>query len=342
VYVENGHVLGLEASDPLHVSYEGPIDDAPKAYEHPELLRYQSDRQHSDDIVNGVGRIGYMSGGDKAQWVDEEFPDLLTAKAKDFIRKQKEQPFFLFFSFHDIHVPRLPHERFARTTGMGPRGDAIVQMDWCVGEIMRQVEDLGLSENTLVIFTSDNGPVLNDGYEDQSVELLGSHQPAGPFRGGKYSAFEAGTRVPTIVYWPGIIAARESGALISQVDLYASLAELVGQETSVSEAPDSQKLLPVLLGQSDEGREFMIEESLVLSLRQGKWKYIPPADNIPDWIAMKGIEGGLSFEPQLYDLSADPGEQQNVAAQHPEVVEEMAAALQKIREQPGNKPGAGG
>jgi arylsulfatase A-like enzyme len=337
VYVENGRVVGLEAEDPLRVSYEGPLDDAPAAREVPALLRYQADEQHSDDIINGVGRIGYMSGGGQAQWVDEEFPDLLTSKAHDFIRKNEAQPFFLFFSFHDIHVPRLPHERFEGSTEMGPRGDAIVQMDWCVGEVMRQIERAGLSENTMVIFTSDNGPVLNDGYEDQSVELLGEHKPAGPLRGGKYSAFEAGTRVPTIVNWPGTISARESDALISQVDFYASLASLAGQQLRAEDAPDSEDLLPALLGRSDEGRKYLVEESLVFSLRQGQWKYIPPTDEIPDWIDRKGIEGGLSKEPQLYDLSQDLAEQNNLAAEYPERVEKMAAVLEQIREQTGRQ-----
>ena len=331
VYVENQRVVGLEVTDPLQVSYDGPVDDAPAARDEPELLRYPSDDQHSDDIINGVGRIGYMTGGDQAQWVDEEFPHLLTRKANQFISEHEADPFFLYFSFHDIHVPRLPHQQFEGTTEMGPRGDAIVQMDWCVGEVMRQVEALGLTENTLVIFTSDNGPVLNDGYEDGSVELLGDHKPSGPFRGGKYSAYEAGTRVPTIVYWPGTIPQRESDALLSQVDFYASLAELTEQTLQPGDAPDSQNLLPVLLGQSDEGRELMVEESQILSLRKGDWKYIPATEVTADWMERKGIEGGLQNTPQLYDLSNDPGEQNNLADEYPEKVEEMDTDLQKIR-----------
>lgn len=333
VYVENQRVVGLKTDDPLRVSYDGPVDDAPAARDEPELLRYASDDQHSDDIINGVGRIGYMTGGDQAQWVDEEFPHLLTLKANEFISDHTSDPFFLYFSFHDIHVPRLPHQQFEGATEMGPRGDAIVQMDWCVGEVMRQVEALGLTENTLVIFTSDNGPVLNDGYEDGSVELLGDHQPAGPFRGGKYSAYEAGTRVPTIISWPGTIPQRESDALLSQVDFYASLAELSGQSLRAGDAPDSQNLLPVLMGQSDEGRELMVEESQILSLRKGNWKYIPATEVTADWMERKGIEGGLQNTPQLYDLSSDPGEQNNLAEEKPELVEEMDVDLQKIRMQ---------
>src|SRR5690606_36933892 len=107
----------------------------------------------------------------------------------------------LFFSFTDIHVPRDPNPRFVGKTAMGSRGDAIAQMDWSVGELMRLLKEQGLDKNTIVIFTSDNGPVLDDGYFDDAEELVGSHDPAGGFKGGKYSAHEAGTRRPTIVYW---------------------------------------------------------------------------------------------------------------------------------------------
>lgn len=341
VYVENQRVVGLQTNDPLRVSYDGPVDNAPAAREEPELLRYASDDQHSDDIINGVGRIGYMTGGDQAQWVDEEFPHLLTLKANAFIRENSNKPFFLYLPFHDIHVPRLPHQQFEGATEMGPRGDAIVQMDWCVGEVMRQVEQAGLTENTMVIFTSDNGPVLNDGYEDGSVAQLGNHQPAGPFRGGKYSAYEAGTRVPTIVSWPGTIPQKESDALLSQVDLYASLAELTGQSLGPEDAADSQNLLPVLQGESDIGRALMIEESQILSLRKGKWKYIPGTEVTAGWLARKGIEGGLQTTPQLYDLSQDPGEQQNLAQENPEMVAEMEAALRQIRSRQGSRDGFG-
>tara|TARA_B110000503_G_scaffold82726_1_gene126289 strand:+ start:692 stop:1060 length:369 start_codon:yes stop_codon:yes gene_type:complete len=102
-------------------------------------------------------------------------------KAKAFINKNKEVPFFLYFSFHDIHVPRVPNKRFLETSSMGVRGDAIAQMDWVTGEVIKELERLELDKNTLIIFTSDNGPVLNDGYEDEAVELLGNHKPARPY-----------------------------------------------------------------------------------------------------------------------------------------------------------------
>ncbi len=203
VYVENHHVVGLDPADPIDVSYGEPIDDAPTGRSHPDLLKQPADDQHSDTIVNGVSRIGYMSGGMSARWTDEDMADVLADKAKSFISDNADQPFFLFFSFHDIHVPRVPNERFAGTTGMGPRGDAIAQMDWVTGELIEALRTHGLEEQTLVVFTSDNGPVLDDGYGDEAVGRLGTHRPSGNYRGDKYSTYEAGTRAPTIVSWPG-------------------------------------------------------------------------------------------------------------------------------------------
>lgn len=333
VYVEDHRIIGLDPDDPITVNYRQPTGDRPTGEQHPELLRYAADPQHSNTIVNGVSRIGYMAGGEKALWVDEDFPDLLHEKASQFIRKNREQPFFLYYSFHDIHVPRLPNARFQGKSSMGLRGDAIVQTDWMTGQIMQELEALQLTENTLIIFTSDNGPVLNDGYEDQSVELLGEHRPAGPFRGGKYSAFEAGTRVPMIVHWPGNIEPGTSASLFGQIDLYASLAELTGQPLSEREAIDSEVQLSALLGKSTTGREALIEESRVLSLREGTWKYIRPSTNgDPAWITEKGIEGGFSTSPQLYDLAEDAGEQTNLAEKFPERVEAMEQQIQQVEQ----------
>src|SRR5262249_12396958 len=129
--------------------------------------------------------------------------DVFTAHAIAFVEKNRSRPFFLYFALHDPHVPRVPHPRFVGKTGLGPRGDAIAPADWCVGEVLNALDRLMLATNTLVLFSSDNGPVVDDGYEDDAVAKLGNHKPAGPFRGGKYSNFEGGTRVPLLVRWPG-------------------------------------------------------------------------------------------------------------------------------------------
>ena len=331
VFVENQHVVGADPKDPISVSYGSRIDGYPVGTEHPELLKVMADLQHSNTIVNGVSRIGFMSGGEKALWKDEDFPFVLTDKAKAFMSENKNHPFFLYFAFHDIHVPRLPNEQFVGKSTMGARGDAIAQMDWCTGQLIKHLENLGLAENTLVIFSSDNGPVLDDGYSDRAVELLGEHKPAGPFRGAKYSILEAGTRMPTIVYWPGQVSPGISSALLSQVDLYASLANLVGQEILSGDAPDSENHLDAWMGKSEQGREMMLEEAYTFALRKGNWKYIAPQQNLtPDWIKNKRIETGLSEEVQLYNLKEDITETKNVAGENQEIIKQMQESLDKI------------
>ncbi|RMG73916.1 MAG: hypothetical protein D6722_03075 [Bacteroidetes bacterium] len=307
---------------------------------HPEQLRMPADTQHSATIVNGVSRIGYMAGGQAARWRDEDFPTLLTEKAHAFMRQHQDQPFFLYFSFHDIHVPRIVAPQFEGVSEMGPRGDAIAQMDWVTGQLVAELERLGLAENTLLIFSSDNGPVLDDGYGDMAIERLGEHDPAGGLRGGKYSVYEAGTRVPTLAWWPGRIQPGTSDALLTQVDLYASLAALTGQALDKGEAPDSYETLAAWLGERPQGREEMLEEAFTYGLRQGPWKYIMPQPQPePGWFATKGVSAGFQTQPQLYDLSQDRAEATNVAADHPERVAAMGARLDSLLQRDGSRPG---
>jgi len=331
VYVENHNIVNLDKNDPITVSYKGKVGDMPTGYENPELLRFVADKQHNETIVNGVSRIGHMSGGKSAHWVDEDFATVFTDKAIEFMRASKDKPFFLFKSYHDIHVPRLPHDRFKDKSTMGVRGEAIAQMDWMTGRVIKEIEKLGLADNTLIIFTSDNGPVLFDGYFDSAIELLGDHKPAGPFSGGKYSRLEAGTRVPTIAYWPGTIKPQVNDALVSQMDIYASLAKLVGVDVAEGEAPDSLDQLSVWMGESDQGRVDLIEESLGnKALRHNNYKFIPKSSQIPNFIDGKKIRGGYQKFDQLYDLSTDVGEHNNIAKQNPALVKQFKARLDEI------------
>jgi arylsulfatase A len=331
VFVENQKVVGLDPTDPLEVSYSKNISGYPVGYENPELLRFAADGDHNQTIINGVSRIGYMKGGQSALGNEEDFPFILVDKAKDFISANKDKPFFLYFATHDPHVPRIIHPDFVGASSMGPRGDAIAQVDWCTGQLIGFLEENGLDKNTLVIFSSDNGPVLDDGYTDSAVELLGDHKPAGNLRGGKYSAYEAGTRMPTITYWPGVVKPGTSDAQVSQIDLYASLAKLAGQEMETGDGRDSQDMLDVWLGKSARSREYVLQEALTLGLRSDNWKYIPPAKrNVPDWLIKKNIESGISQIPQLFDLEKDPGELTNLAEQFPEKVREMQGLLDRI------------
>ncbi|MDA0205182.1 MAG: arylsulfatase [Acidobacteria bacterium] len=330
VYVENHRVVGLDPNDPIEVSFGDKVGDDPTGRDNAELLKMHPSHGHDFTIVNGISRIGYMSGGQAARWVDEDMADAITDKAVDFIERNREQPFFLYFSFHDIHVPRVPHPRFVGATEMGPRGDAIAQLDWATGEVLNALDRLGLADDTLVLFASDNGPVVDDGYEDQAVEKLGDHDPAGGLRGGKYSAFEAGTRTPFIVRWPARVKPGVSDAIVSQTDLLASFAALAEQTLSEQAGPDSFNVLPALLGESNEGREQLVEVSATVALRDGNWKYIEPKEgrainpNV-------NIETGLNEEPQLYDLAADPGERENVAGANASRVEQMRSLLETIR-----------
>ncbi len=335
VYMKNGFVVSHEDKDPISVNYSKRIGSRPTGSEIRDKLKQKADRQHSNSVVNGVSRIGYMAGGQKAEWIDEDFPYKLTDEAKAFIDRSDDKPFFLYYSFHDIHVPRLPHKNFKGKSSLGPRGDAIAQVDYVVGELMQFLKTRNKLENTLIIFTSDNGPVLNDGYEDQARELLGAHQPAGIFNGGKYSNFEGGTKVPTITYWEGNTIDGASGALMSQVDIYASLAKLVDQPIDFS-AIDSEEHLDALLGKTVQAREYLVSEGSTLSIRNGKWKYIQPMDSskaLPLWIDKgKGIASGASYNDQLYDLEKDPGETINVANDFPDVTDRLKAKLNGIKD----------
>jgi arylsulfatase A-like enzyme len=337
VYVANHDVVGLEANDPISVSFRERIGNDPTGLDNPELLKVEWDHGHNSTIVNGISRIGFMSGGKAARWVDEDMADVITTQAKSFIDRHvashSHQPFFLYFNPHDIHVPRVPHPRFVGSTSMGPRGDVIAELDWSVGEILKTLDQHQLSANTIVILSSDNGPVLNDGYKDQAVEKVGDHRPAGILRGGKYSAFEGGTRVPFLVRWPRKISpGTTSAALMCQIDFLATFANLVDVRLPEGAGPDSLNMLPALLGNDRVGRDHLVEQAAVQSLRMGPWKYIEPGKG-PAVNKQVSIETGNAPQPQLFHLDQDPSEQTNIAEKHTEQLKIMASLLNQVREQ---------
>lgn len=332
VYVEDHHVVGLERADPIQVSYKEKVGDWPTGKEHPEQLKLKPSHGHDQTIINGISRIGYMTGGRNALWKDEDIADVLASHSKQFIIEHKSRPFFLLLTTHDIHVPRPPHFRFAGQSNMGARGDVILQLDATVEQITRTLDSLGLAENTIVIFSSDNGPVVDDGYRDMAVEKLGTHKPWGDLRGGKYSAFEAGTRVPLVVRWPAAVTAGTvSDALFSQVDMLASFAALTKQSLAEDEATDSFDMLGVLLGKSGKNRPYIVEQANALSIVKDNWKYIEPKAG-PTKNNSVNIELGNAMHPQLYDLSKDTGEKDNLAAKKPALVKELSALLENIRQ----------
>ncbi|HTE26311.1 sulfatase family protein [Flavitalea sp.] len=337
IYVENHRVLNLDTSDPITVSYKVKIGNWPTGKENPELLKMKPSHGHDQTIVNGISRIGYMTGGKSALWTDEDISDVIISKSIKFINENKSKPFFLLVTTHDIHVPRVPHPRFAGKSNMGPRGDVILQLDDAIGTILNTLDRLKLTENTIFIFTSDNGPVVDDGYRDDAVEKLNGHKPAGPLRGGKYSSFDAGTRVPFIVSWPAKIKPGGiSDVLFSHVDLLASLGKLTGQSLKKDEAPDSFEMSGTLTGEKPMERPFLVEHANSLSLIRGNWKYIEPSPG-PALSKEVNIETGNNPAPQLYDLGNDIGEKNNLSTSKPALVKELSTLLQNIRDQKMNR-----
>ena len=334
VFIENGKVVNYDPSAPIEVSYKANFPGEPTGKDNPELLyNLKSSHGHDMSIVNGIGRIGYMKGGGKALWKDENIADSITLHAVNFLKQHKDEPFFMYFATNDVHVPRFPHERFRGKSSMGLRGDAIVQFDWSVGEIMKTLKELGLADNTLIILSSDNGPVVDDGYDDQAEELLNGHRPTGPYRGNKYSAFEGGTMVPAIVSWPkGIKKRGKSDVLMSQIDWMASLGSLIDANLPKGSAPDSYDRLGNLLGTDDTDRPWVVESSAGLSIRTKEWKYIDPNDGEAMISWGPKVETGNLSTPQLYNME-NLAEKENVATQYPEKVFEMQKILRRVKNQ---------
>jgi arylsulfatase A-like enzyme len=334
VYVDGRRVENLDPNDPLEVVYggENPFPEEPTGKDNPELLTMKhSDEQHYDAIVNGVGRVGFCRGGKSAQWDDETMTDVFLERTRNFISENKDQPFFLYFALHQPHVPRIPSPRFAGSTDKGPRGDVIAELDWAVGEVLTHLKAVGLDEDTVVVFSSDNGPILDDGYEDAASAKCGDHKPAGPLRGGKYSMFDGGSRVPTILRAPGRVAPGENHALFSHVDFLASFAAMAGVEIPAGQAADSLDMSAALVGNDPVGRDNLVTEGFGTKtvVRQRNWVYIPPHEGDPIF-GQKGIETGNSMEPQLYDLDADIGQREDVAAANPEKVAALNELLESI------------
>lgn len=335
VFLENGNVQALDANDPIAVNYAQQIGNDPTGAAHPELLKMLSsvNQGHNNTIVNGIGRIGWMSGGKMARWTDEEVSFTFLAKAKDFIDSHKEEPFFLYMALTEPHVPRVPATMFKGKSGLGVRGDVILQLDWTIGQVMDQLVKAGIANHTMIVFTSDNGPVLDDGYQDEAVTKLNGHTPLGPLRGGKYSALEGGTRVPLIISLPSRIKPQVSDALVSQMDFLASFSDLLKIKLPDDAGLDSQHLLPTFLGKSNQSRSELVTQGGAFSILKGDWKYIIPNKGVA-YNQLVGYETGNLTEAQLYNLKLDIGEKDNQATKFPEKVKELANTLQKIKTQP--------
>ncbi len=344
VYVEGDRVLNLDPRDPLWVGDKAPAGDHPTGITHRSTLKMDWSHGHNATIHNGISRIGFYTGGHAARFRDEDLGDKWVEKSNAWLEANRNHPFFLFFASHDIHVPRMPHERFQGTTGLGFRGDAIAEFDWSVGELMKTLDRLGLAEKTLVILCSDNGPVMDDGYKDGALEKRGNHRAGGPFRGGKYSVFEGGTRTPFIARWKGTIRPGVSPAMVTTIDLAASFAALAGVTLPADACTDSMDVSGALLGRPGaKGREFVLSQDNGgtgnFGFREGDWKLVRYETKFAN---NEIVEQTLQRTPQpqfqLYDLSKDPGEKNNVIAQHPDIAERLKARLAAIVAAPRTRP----
>ncbi len=336
VFVEDHRVKNLDPADPLWVGDVKPSPDHPTGLTHRDTLKMDWSHGHNQTIHNGISRIGFYTGGMKARFRDEDLAHEWIKQSGAWIARHKQGPFFLFFASHDIHVPRVPHESFQGKSRLGPRGDCILEFDWCVGELMKILEREGIADNTLVVLCSDNGPVLDDGYKDFAVEKTGDHQPAGPFGGGKYSVLEGGTRTPFIVRWPGRVKPAVSSDVVCTIDLAASFAALTGQTIAEDQCLDSLNVLGALLGEPGaKGRDHLLQQdnggSGNFGLRAGEWKLVRrPARGKPQAVVTKRLEAETKGVDALYRLTDDPGETRDVSAERPEVFKRMTDLLDKL------------
>ncbi len=348
VWIENHRVVGLDSADPITVSYLTNISDEPTGLARPELLKQPADKQHACTIINGISRIGYMKGGKAARFKDEELPDTVVAKSVAFMEQHQGRPFFLYVGLFEPHVPRTVKARFAGSSGCGIRGDVIQQCDWQTGEILNALDRLKLTDNTLVFFTSDNGPVFFDGYFDRSLEEAHGHHPADGLHGWKYLVFEGGARVPFIARWPGHVPAGVSDEMLCLTDLLATCAALTEESLPEDVGRDSLNLLPLLLGRSKVSpRDSVVQQGISsgLAIRKGNWKFIPPNAKA----GASGMGSGANpndtrfaeatiREPLLFNLAEDPAETKNLTGKHANKVRELTALLDTIRTRGRSRP----
>lgn len=312
IYIENREVTGLDPADPISISYRKKIGNEPTGKENPEMLTLPYHLGHDGTIVNGISRIGWMSGGKQALWKDETMAETLLDKAVSFIRTHKDSPFFLYYATHNAHEPRVPSNAFRGRSDAGIYGDVIEEFDFCVGKIVEALKREGLYENTIIIVSSDNAPMIKEGYKDGALENINGHNPYANLRGEKYSLHEGGNKVPFIFSWPEKIKkpfVQEQSFLY--LDLLATLPTLIGKTLADAEKVDSKDASALFSNpKAPCYRKYIMTQnnSGQIALKKENWKYIPPR---------KG-EGA-----ELYDLKSDPSELHNVVYAYPEIVREL-------------------
>lgn len=268
---------------------------------------------------------------------DAEQPRIVeryTEEAVRFIEESRDRPFFLYLPHTAVHAPIMPGERFRGASGNGKFGDWVEELDWSVGRILDTLRSAGIAENTLVIFSSDNGPWTS---------VVGEATSAGPLRGSKGSTWEGGVRVPTLAWWPGRIPPGSAcDAVAGTIDLLPSLVRLAGGSLPAEPVIDGRDIGPLLVeGSRESPREahFYFSGNTLEAVRRGRWKLaIAPQ---PSGMGRKDPEPASREQPRLYDLDADTGERENVADRHPDVVAELKTVAARMEEELG-RPGSPG
>lgn len=319
VYIDNETVDNLSLQDPIQVSYKQKIGSDPTGKENPELLTLKPHFGHDATIVNGISRIGWMSGGNKARWKDENMAQHLLDKATTYIDNHSKEPFFLYYAPPNAHEPRVPSPAFKGKSEAGIYGDVIEEFDYCVAEIVKSLKSNGIYDNTLIIISSDNGPMIKEGYDDGALENINGHDPFGNLRGEKYSLHEGGTRVPFICSWPqGIRSPFKQEQSFSYIDMLATFAGLLDIPINEKACNDSKNGADLFHNPNAPlYREYIMiqNNSGQIAIRKGDWKYIPSYK---------------CHAPELYNLSTDPSELHNMVLSCPDKGTELMEHVEQV------------
>ncbi len=330
VFVENRFVYGLrDGKIPADMKIAGPVPDS-------DDFKATYDAEDTEG-GKGTGRILDL---DAPRRKNERVMKVLTDKATAWMQQQpKDKPFFLYFTPVAVHNPVTPDKDIAGQSAAGLYGDWIHELDRSVGRVLDTLDKMGVTQNTLVIFSSDNGGVFKPENDKllQTAAFKAGLRVNGDLRGGKHDVWEGGFKVPFIVRWPGHAqpgtVCRE---MISLADILATTAAVVGEELPAASqaAEDSRNILPAILGDSAKPiRDDMIVHSSdgVFAIRQGPWKWIEgvPVDEIKPGARKAHAD---QFRAQLYNTHDDPAETKDVSAQHPEIVKELRALLNRQRD----------
>lgn len=326
IYIENNCVVNSDPDDPIQVSYQHKVGNMPTGKENPELLTLLPHLGHDGTIVNGISRIGWMSGGTKALWKDEEMMDVFLGKTIDFIKKQHDKPYFLYYATHNAHEPRVPSARFKGKSKAGIYGDVIEEFDYIVGEVIKTLKESGDYDNTIIIVSSDNGPMIKEGYQDGGLENLNGHNPYSILRGEKGTLNEGGTRVPFIFSWPQKV---KKGFVQEQpfcfLDMLATFNGMLDFQQDKQQMNDSKDGSPLFFdSEAASYRPYLVVQNngRNIAVRSGDWKWIPAQKN---------------QNQELYDLKNDPSELHNLQYPYYQVINELNNSVIELFQAEGNE-----